>query len=164
MLGDLGLTGRILAVVTLLFLAACAEAELGSHAAKTIQPEPVKPQVGHYKVGSPYEVNGVWYYPNVDYAYRESGIASWYGPKFHGKPTANGEIYDQNKLTAAHPTLPMSSWIKVTNLTNNRSVLLRVNDRGPYVDGRIVDVSHRAAQVLDFKKRGLAKLLVEVVE
>ena len=105
--------------------------------------------------------------PGPAYAFsklNEVGIGSWYGPGFHGRVTASGEIYDQNKLTAAHPTLPMSSWIKVTNLSNNRSVLLRVNDRGPYAGGRIVDVSHRAAQVLDFEKRGLAKLLVEVVE
>jgi rare lipoprotein A len=83
---------------------------------------------------------------------------------FHGRQTASGEIFDQTKLTAAHPTLPLRSWIKVTNLTNERSVLLQVNDRGPYVDGRIVDVSHRAAQLLGFEKLGLAKVRVEVIQ
>ncbi|MDH3473904.1 MAG: septal ring lytic transglycosylase RlpA family protein [Rhodospirillales bacterium] len=96
--------------------------------------------------------------------FEQIGIGSWYGPGFHGRQTASGEIFDQTKLTAAHPTLPLHSWIKVTNLTNKRSVLLLVNDRGPYVDGRIVDVSRRAAQLLGIVKRGLAKVRVEVIQ
>jgi rare lipoprotein A len=96
--------------------------------------------------------------------FEQIGIGSWYGPGFHGRQTASGEIFDQTKLTAAHRTLPLHSWIKVTNLTNERSVLLFVNDRGPYVDGRIVDVSHRAAQLLGFEKLGLAKVRVEVIQ
>ncbi|HZB93752.1 MAG TPA: septal ring lytic transglycosylase RlpA family protein, partial [Stellaceae bacterium] len=103
---------------------------------------------GTYKVGQPYEVSGVWYYPAVDWNYDETGIASWYGKEFHGRSTANGEIFDLNALTAAHPTLPMPSIVQVTNLENGRSIELRVNDRGPYVNGRIIDVSRRAAQLL----------------
>ena len=94
----------------------------------------------------------------------EVGTGSWYGPGFHGKLTANGEIFDQNKLTAAHRTLPLPSTIAVTNLANNRSLILRVNDRGPYIEGRIVDVSKRAAQILGFEKEGLATLQLEVLD
>ena len=94
----------------------------------------------------------------------EVGTGSWYGPGFHGKQTANGEIFDQTKLTAAHPTLPLPSTIAITNLANNRSLILRVNDRGPYIEGRIVDVSQRAAQILGFEKEGLATLQVEVLD
>lgn len=94
----------------------------------------------------------------------EVGTGSWYGPGFHGKLTANGEIFDQNKLTAAHPTLPLPSTIAITNLANNRSLILRVNDRGPYIDGRIVDVSQRAAQILGFEKEGLATLQLKVLD
>jgi len=117
-----------------------------------------------YKVGSPYEVAGVWYYPKADYAYRETGIASWYGPGFHGGSTANGEIYDQNALTAAHRTLPMPSIVRVTNLENGRSIKVRINDRGPFKNGRILDLSRRAAELLGFAQDGTAKVLVEIVE
>src|SRR5262249_28723391 len=98
---------------------------------------------GLYKVGAPYQVGGVWYYPNVDYSYVETGIASWYGEDFHGGATANGEIYDMNALTAAHRTLPMPSMVRVTDLENGRQIVLRVNDRGPFVNNRIIDVSRR---------------------
>ncbi len=94
----------------------------------------------------------------------EVGTGSWYGPGFHGKLTANGETFDQNKLTAAHPTLPLPSTVAITNLANNRSLILRVNDRGPYIKGRIVDVSQRAAQILGFEKEGLATLQLEVLD
>ena len=94
----------------------------------------------------------------------EVGTGSWYGPGFHGKLTANGEVFDQNKLTAAHPTLPLPSTIVITNLANNRSLVLRVNDRGPYIEGRIVDVSKRAAQILGFEKEGLATLQLQVLD
>lgn len=94
----------------------------------------------------------------------EVGVGSWYGPGFHGRITANGEVFDQTKLTAAHRTLPLPSTIEVTNLANNRSIVLRVNDRGPYIDGRIVDVSKRAAEILGFEKEGLAKLRIQVID
>ena len=100
-----------------------------------INPNPV------YKVGNKYKVKGKFYYPKKDMFYNKTGIASWYGPKFHGKLTANGEIYNQNALTAAHKTLPLPSSVKVTNLKNNKSLILRINDRGPFVNNRIIDLS-----------------------
>jgi len=118
---------------------------------------------GYYKVGTPYEVDGVWYYPRVDYNYDESGIASWYGPDFHGKYTANGEVYDMNDLTGAHPTLPMPSIVRVTNLENGRSVIVRINDRGPYLRGRIIDLSRRSAQLLGMIDKGTAKVRVAIL-
>ncbi len=116
-----------------------------------------------YKIGKPYQIAGVWYYPHVDYEYDETGIASWYGPGFHGKKTANGETYDQNGLTAAHRTLPLPSLVRVTNLVNGRQLTLRVNDRGPFAHGRILDVSKRGAQLLDFERTGTAKVRVEIL-
>ncbi len=118
---------------------------------------------GGYKIGKPYQITGVWYYPAVDYDYRESGIASWYGPGFHGKSTANGETYDMNDLTAAHRTLPLPSLVRVTNLDNGRQLALRVNDRGPFAHGRIIDVSRRAAQLLGFEQQGTARVQVQVM-
>ena len=105
----------------------------------------------------------IWYYPKVDYDYSEVGVASWYGPGFHGRSTANGEQYDMNDLTAAHRTLPMPSIVRVTNLENGRSIKLRVNDRGPFVGDRIIDVSRRAAQLLGFHIDGTARVRVEIV-
>jgi rare lipoprotein A len=118
---------------------------------------------GTYKVGDPYEIDGVWYYPHEDWSYDQTGIASWYGEDFHGKFTANGEIFDLNALTAAHKTLPMPCVVQVTNLENGRSIQLRVNDRGPYVAGRIIDVSRRAAQLLGFEAQGTAKVRVKLL-
>jgi rare lipoprotein A len=118
---------------------------------------------GTYKVGRPYEVDGVWYYPAVDWSYDQTGIASWYGEAFHGKYTANGEVFDLNDLTAAHRTLPLPSIVQVTDLENGRSIELRVNDRGPYVAGRIIDVSRRAAQLLGFEQRGTARVRVKIL-
>ena len=94
----------------------------------------------------------------------EVGTGSWYGPGFNGKLTANGETFDQNKLTAAHPTLPLPSTVAITNLANNRSLVVRVNDRGPYIEGRIIDVSRRAARILGFEKEGLARLRLRVLD
>ena len=119
--------------------------------------------LGIYKVGKPYEVDGVWYYPHTDLSYDETGIASWYGDAFHGKYTANGEVFDLNGLTAAHHTLPLPSIVEVTNLDNGRSLELRVNDRGPFARGRIIDVSRRAAQLLGFEKQGTAKVHVRIL-
>jgi peptidoglycan lytic transglycosylase len=117
-----------------------------------------------YKVGAPYQINGVWYYPAVDYNYDETGIASWYGEQFDQKYTANGEIFDLNELTAAHPTLPMPSIVQVTNLDNGRALQLRVNDRGPFVRGRIIDVSRRGAQLLGYESKGTALVRVKIMK
>lgn len=116
------------------------------------------------KVGNPYQISGKWYTPQQDPDYNQVGIASWYGPDFHQKQTANGEIFDMNALSAAHTTLPMPSFVRVTNLDNNRSLILRVNDRGPFVGNRIIDVSRRGAQLLGFEKRGTTRVRVEAVE
>lgn len=119
--------------------------------------------VGRYKVGKPYQIKGAWYHPAEDFEYEEVGMASWYGRQFHGKSTANGEIYDMNDMTAAHRTLPLPSVVRVTNLDNGRTVKLRVNDRGPFAHGRIIDVSRRAAQMLGFKEKGVTRVKVEIV-
>lgn len=116
---------------------------------------------GNYKIGNPYQIAGVWYYPKEDPFYDETGIASWYGEDFHGKPTANGERYDMDAFTAAHRTLPMPVIVRVTNLENGRSLRLRVNDRGPFARGRIIDVSRRAADLLGFKPNGTARVRVQ---
>lgn len=154
----------LLGVAVLLLASSCAEVELVSHAAKQVQPSSQGRGEGHYKIGNPYEIDGIWYYPAVDYNYRETGIASWYGPKFDGKPTANGEVFNQYEVSAAHRTLPIPSMVRVTNLENGRSIVVRVNDRGPFKNGRIIDLSTRAAQLLGFHRQGTAKVLVEILE
>jgi rare lipoprotein A len=116
-----------------------------------------------YKIGQPYQIDGTWYYPREQPDYDETGIASWYGPTFYGKYTANGESYDSDALTAAHRTLPMPVNVRVTNLENGRSLVLRVNDRGPFARGRIIDVSEKAAQLLGFYETGTAKVRVTFV-
>lgn len=113
------------------------------------------------KIGRPYQINGIWYFPAREDHYRETGVASWYGPGFHGKSTANGERYDQYALTAAHTTLPLPSWVRVTNKENGRSLILRVNDRGPFAHNRILDVSKAAATQLGFLQEGTAMVRVE---
>ncbi len=115
-------------------------------------------------MGNPYKVLGRWYYPKEDYSYSETGTASWYGPDFHAKRTANGEKYNMHSLTAAHRTLPLPSIVRITNLENGRSLVVRVNDRGPYARNRIVDVSKKVAQLLGFLEKGTAKVRVEVLE
>ncbi len=120
-------------------------------------------QGGYYKIGNPYQVAGVTYYPKEDYSYREVGVSSWYGADFHNGMTANGEVYDMHSLTAAHRTLPLPSVVRVTNLQNGRSLVLRVNDRGPFVNNRIIDVSMRAAQLLGFKDQGTTQVEVEIL-
>jgi rare lipoprotein A len=118
---------------------------------------------GHYKVGKKYKVAGRWYHPKEDENYNKTGLASWYGPTFHGRKTANGEVFDRYALSAAHPTLPMPSYVRVTNTANNHSVIVRVNDRGPFAHDRIIDLSERTAELLDMKKRGVGKVRVEYV-
>jgi rare lipoprotein A len=118
---------------------------------------------GTYRVGKPYTVAGRVYVPEEDVNYREEGLASWYGDDFHGRLTANGEVFDMASLSAAHPTLPMPCYARVTNLSNGKSVIVRVNDRGPYHGNRVMDVSSRAAELLEFKGNGVARVRVEYV-
>ncbi len=122
--------------------------------------DPVPKGGGVFKLGSPYLADGKWFVPVNDQNYDRVGLASWYGDFFHGRRTANGEIYDMNALTAAHPTLPLPTYAAVTNLANNRTIVVRINDRGPYHDGRIIDLSHKAAQMLGFFGRGTAAVRV----
>jgi rare lipoprotein A len=116
-----------------------------------------------YKVGDPYEVLGIWYYPERDLGYDETGIASWYGDEFAGRLTANGEIFDPDVISAAHKTLPMPSVVRVINLDNGRALVVRINDRGPFVAGRIIDLSREAARVLGFQKKGIARVRVQIL-
>src|ERR1700722_17887256 len=144
-----------------LLLAACAS--------PTAPPPPPRPvakapaPAGVYKVGAPYQIDGVWYYPGEQPDYDETGIASWYGPTFYGKYTANGELYDGDALTAAHRTLPMPVNVRVTNLENGKSIIVRVNDRGPYARGRIIDLSRHAAELLDVVRSGTARVRVTYI-
>lgn len=119
--------------------------------------------MGNYKIGNPYLIDGVSYYPHEDYSYSEIGIASWYGPDFHGGTTSNGEVFDETKLTAAHRTLPMPSLVRVTNLENGVSANIKINDRGPYARDRILDLSSAAADVLGIKQKGTARVKVEIL-
>ena len=125
--------------------------------------EPVPKGGGVYRVGKPYTVAGRVYVPEEDVNYREDGLASWYGDDFHGRLTANGEVFDMGSLTAAHPTLPMPCYARVTNLSNGKSLVVRVNDRGPYHGNRLIDVSNKAAELLEFKGNGVAHVRVEYV-
>jgi len=118
----------------------------------------------HFKVGKPYKINGQWYRPAVDPTYDRTGVASWYGDDFHGRPTANGEVFDMRRMTAAHTTLPLPSMVEVTNLENGRQAVVRVNDRGPFAHNRIIDLSREAARALGFEKQGLAKVRVRYLE
>ena len=125
--------------------------------------DPVPKGGGTYRVGKPYTVAGRVYVPEEDVNYREEGMASWYGDDFHGRLTANGEVFDMGSLTAAHPTLPMPCYARVTNLSNGKSLVVRVNDRGPYHGNRLIDVSNKAAELLEFKGNGVARVRVEYV-
>ena len=157
-----------LSVSSLLLLAACASQPKQPVTASRPLPKPTPhvpagPAVQGVKVGKPYQVFGVTYYPADDRGYDKQGIASWYGPTFHEKATANGEIYNQDDITAAHKTLPMPSWVEVTNLDNGRVLVVRINDRGPFVEGRIIDLSRKSAQLLGVDRPGLAKVRVKRV-
>lgn len=116
---------------------------------------------GRDQLGKPYKVKGKWYHPKEVPNYRNKGLASWYGDAFHGRLTANGEVYDMTHLTAAHPTMPLPSYARVTNTKNGHSVIVRVNDRGPYAHGRVIDLSRRAAEMLDYTQQGVAQVNVE---
>lgn len=143
----------LLVLFSLYSLSGCASTELASSLFKQRRPQ--------YKVGGPYVVDGKLYYPTEVASYVEEGDASWYGPGFHGRDTANGEQFDTDEMTAAHRTLPMPSVARVTNLQNGKSVFVRINDRGPFKRGRIIDVSKSAAQELDFHGQGTTRVRVE---
>lgn len=159
------MTARLFPVVAALgvLVSGCAETELALHAVKRMEAGAASGASPEYKIGKPYRIDGVWYYPAEDFTYSETGIASWYGPQFHGRRTANGELYDMNRMTAAHRTLPLPSVVRVTNLRNGRTIKVRVNDRGPFARGRIIDLSRRSAQLLGFIDQGTAPVRVEIV-
>lgn len=121
---------------------------------------PVPKGGGYHKLGKPYQVGGRWYVPRHNPSYDQTGVGSWYGHQFHGRKTANGEIFDMNALTAAHPTLPMPSYAYVTNLRNGRTILVRINDRGPYVAGREIDLSRASAKAIGYFEGGLSRVRV----
>ena len=147
-----------------LSLSGCTEMQLVSHWAKKVVWPGQQESRGAYKIGKPYKVDGVRYYPEENFRLVETGIASWYGPGFHNGYTANGEFFDQNQLTAAHRTLQLPSLARVTNLENGRSLVVRVNDRGPFKNGRVMDVSMRAAELLGFLNKGTARVRIEVLD
>ncbi len=163
----------VLYAVMGLFVAACASGDNAiasptqkaspKVAAVESAAEPPRHQVKRFRVGKPYRQSGRLFKPKADWTYNEVGVASWYGGKFHGRKTANGEIFDKNLLTAAHKTLPLPVIAKVTNLSNGRSVKVRINDRGPFTRGRLIDLSQAAAQKLGFIRNGTAKVRVEVL-
>jgi rare lipoprotein A len=131
---------------------------------RVVEPgQPVPKGGGAYRVGKPYVVAGRTYYPEENRRYRREGIASWYGEDFHGRLTANGEVYDMEAISAAHPTMPMPSYARVTNLHNGRSLIVRVNDRGPYHADRVIDLSGKAAEVLELRRAGTGRVRVEYV-
>ncbi|WP_374833306.1 septal ring lytic transglycosylase RlpA family protein [Paenochrobactrum pullorum] len=143
-----------------------AESQYGVKASPRVTTQKGKPLPrggGRDQVGKPYKVRGKWYKPKEDPNYKKTGRASWYGDAFHGRLTANGEIYDMHHLTAAHPTMPLPSYAKVTNLANGSSLIVRVNDRGPYSNDRIIDLSKQAADMLDYTHHGTADVKVEYV-
>lgn len=162
--------GKALRLCLLLLTAATTTACASGHSVKATSGKPttlagqgstVKPGPGGVvKIGNPYKIGGQWYYPADIPNYDETGTASWYGPQFHKKRTANGEIFDMNEVSAAHPILPMPSYVEVTNLNNGRQLVVRVNDRGPFAKGRVIDLSRRAAQLLGFDMQGTAPVRV----
>jgi rare lipoprotein A len=162
------------AALACLFLANCASSDqfaaqvdprygVASSPRMVDDGQPVPKGGGTYRVGKPYQVAGRMYVPEHDENYRAEGIASWYGAEFHGRLTANGEVYDKDGISAAHPTLPMPCYARVTNLANGRSIIVRVNDRGPYAKDRVIDLSSRTAELLGYKGNGVARVRVEYV-
>ncbi|WP_417518023.1 septal ring lytic transglycosylase RlpA family protein [Minwuia sp.] len=154
----------------LLLLGACTETQLAVHVAKKAS-QAAAPSAGEQRIRAekvrraslrPYTIRGVRYFPKDDPSYDETGLASWYGEPFHGRATATGEIFDMNRVSAAHKTLPLPATVEVTNLENGRVLTIRVNDRGPFVKGRIIDLSRRAAQLLGFEKQGVARVRVRL--
>ena len=158
----------VAASLALLLAGGCAETQFVISGAKRLsgsaESTDSETTAGRYKVGDAYKIGDSWYYPKVDYNYVETGIASWYGPKFNGKRTANGEIFDQNLITAAHRTLPLPSLVRVTNLDNGRKMIVKINDRGPFHEGRIIDLSYAAAIRLGVDKTGTARIDVRALD
>jgi rare lipoprotein A len=152
----------LLLMVLALDLSACGSGGNGEKLGERVIPlgQPVPKGGGFYQIGKPYEVDGLWYTPKEDPGYDRVGSASWYGELFHGRRTANGEIYDMDRLSAAHPTLPLPVYARVTNLNNGRSIVVRINDRGPYARDRIIDLSRRSAELLGFRSNGTATVRV----
>ena len=156
---------KFLLIISFSFLSSCTSVELAANLGKKafLKKDKLDKSNAIYKIGNPYVVDGKRYYPKKNLNYDEKGIASWYGPKFHGKPTANGEIFNQYKLTAAHKTLPIPSAVKVTNLKNNKSLIVRINDRGPFVNDRIIDLSYQSAKKLNLLKSGTGFVRVQLL-
>ncbi len=156
---------KLLFVLIIPFLTSCTSVELAANLGKKVlvKKHQFKNTNAIYKIGNPYVVDGKKYYPKKNINYDEKGIASWYGPKFHGKLTANGEIFNQYELTAAHKTLPIPSAVKVTNLKNNKSLIVRINDRGPFVNDRIIDLSYQSAKKLDLLSSGTGFVRVQIL-
>ena len=160
-------------VVGCLAIANCSSSKLSSKvdpkygvtaSPRVVEPgQPVPKGGGAFRVGKPYMVAGRMYYPEENTRYRNEGVASWYGDDFHGRLTANGEVYDMEGISAAHPTLPMPCYVRVTNLSNQKSLIVRVNDRGPYHGNREIDLSGKASELLGFRGRGLVQVRVEYV-
>jgi len=169
--GLVGLRARVLVLVAGgLLLANCsANSRIDPKWGVTASPRviedgaPVPKGGGRYRVGKPYTIAGKTYVPEEDVNYKAEGLASWYGSDFHGRYTANGEIFDKESISAAHPTMPLPSYARVTNLRNNKSIVVRVNDRGPYVGNRVIDLSARVARLLEFHGHGLTRVKVEYV-
>ncbi len=130
---------------------------------QSAQVSQIKPGGGYQKLGKPYRMAGKLYVPQRVPGYDATGVASWYGKQFHGRLTANGERFDKNAIMAAHPTMPLPSYARVTNLENGKSIVVRVNDRGPYAHDRLIDLSERAANILDFRHQGTAKVRVQYI-
>ena len=170
----LALVRGLCAIGACLLLANCASSD---KFARKVDPKygvPSSPRVvdigdrapkggGVYRVGKPYVVGGQTYVPEDNTGYQTKGLASWYGKDFHGRLTANGEVFDMESITAAHPTLPMPSYVRVTNLANRRSLIVRVNDRGPFHSNRVIDLSHKSAHLLGFRDNGVARVKVEYI-
>lgn len=166
----------VISIASACGLAGCAQQQQLSHgkeyfpasiygkaSPRVVTSGPIPHGGGTYKVGEPYTIAGKTYYPNDYKRYSGVGLASWYGDAFHGRRTANGEIYDRDSVSAAHPSMPLPSYARVTNLHNHYSIIVRVNDRGPFAPGRIMDVSRRVAELLDFRRTGTTKVKVDYV-
>src|SRR6185437_16613451 len=176
-LGSSGHYGRLVCLLVLgisgLALANCSGGNMAGRidprygvaaSARAVEPgQPVPKGGGVYRIGKPYQVAGRLYVPEENINYTAVGLASWYGNDFHGRYTANGEVFDMNSISAAHPTLPLPSYVRVTNLANRRSIIVRVNDRGPYVGDRLIDVSVKTAELLGFYGHGVTRVKVEYI-
>ncbi|MCF6322075.1 MAG: septal ring lytic transglycosylase RlpA family protein [Rhizobiaceae bacterium] len=179
-----GITPKLALVASLIILASCASPKKIKHtevahinnktkfssltygvksSPRVTTSKKVRKGGGRSQIGKPYKIRGKWYYPKDQPGYNKVGVASWYGPNFHGRLTANGEIYDQYALSAAHPTLPLPSYAKVTSMETGSSVIVRINDRGPFSSKRIIDLSYQASKLLGFQKKGLAKVRVQYI-